>query len=244
MTEADWNCCDDPAPMLEFLENSGRASERKLRLFACACSRRYLHLTRDPRVGEALHVAERFADGLAGDGERSNARKAAQRAAQVRGVATRPEAPKWERRAASLAYYAAARQGMEAAWNVPGLAVEVLVWYAGGYDACEWSSVKVGEGLIHSGLLRDVFGPLPFREVLPDPAWLAWHGGTVVKLAEAAYTEREMLEGTLDNAQLAVLADALEDAGGTNEEVLAHLRQQGQVHVRGCWVVDLLLGKE
>src|SRR5262245_39629450 len=84
VTEAEWVACTDPQVMLEFLR--GKATDRKLRLFAVACSRRYLHLTHDHRVGEALDVAERFADGLASDEERSNARKAAQQAAQVRGV--------------------------------------------------------------------------------------------------------------------------------------------------------------
>ena len=62
MTEQEWLACTDPTPMLEFLQN--KASDRKLRLFAVACSCRCLHLTADDRVGEALDIAERFADGL------------------------------------------------------------------------------------------------------------------------------------------------------------------------------------
>jgi hypothetical protein len=50
-------------------------------------------------------------------------------------------------------------------------------------------------------------------------------------------------EGRLDNARLAVLADALEDVGCTDQEILQHLRAPG-VHVRGCWALDLLLLKE
>jgi hypothetical protein len=48
--------------------------------------------------------------------------------------------------------------------------------------------------------------------------------------------------GTLDNTRLAVLADALEESGCTSEDVLGHLRGPGP-HVRGCWVVDLCLGR-
>jgi predicted DNA-binding WGR domain protein len=65
----------------------------------------------------------------------------------------------------------------------------------------------------------------------------------VLALAQAAYEERIMPSGELDPARLAVLSDALEEAGCDNPDILAHLRSLGP-HVRGCWVVDLLLGKE
>jgi hypothetical protein len=65
----------------------------------------------------------------------------------------------------------------------------------------------------------------------------------VARLAQTAYDERHMPEGKLDNGRLAVLADALEEAGSTSEDMLDHLRGPGP-HVQGCWVVDLLLGRE
>jgi hypothetical protein len=64
-----------------------------------------------------------------------------------------------------------------------------------------------------------------------------------VRLATAIYEERSLPEGTLDGLRLGVLADALEEAGVRDQEILGHLRQQGAVHVRGCSVIDLLLGK-
>lgn len=143
MTEEEWLECVDPKAMLEFL--GGEASDRKLRLFAVACCRRFLHLTNDQRVSKALGIAELFADGLVGDVERSNARKSAQQAAQVRGLVARKDSPKWERRTASLAYYALARRAVEGAWNVPQLAVEVLVWHGGGYNKCDWQAIKKEE---------------------------------------------------------------------------------------------------
>jgi hypothetical protein len=93
-------------------------------------------------------------------------------------------------------------------------------------------------------LLRDIIGPLPFRPVAIGPSWLGWHEGLVVRLAHAAYEQRSLPDGRLDNSRLAVLADALEEAGCQNEELLTHLREQGRVHVRGCHIVDSLLGKE
>ena len=70
-----------------------------------------------------------------------------------------------------------------------------------------------------------------------------WHGGAIPKLAQAVYDERELPSGYLDAGRLAVLADALEEADCTNAEILAHCRGPGP-HVRGCFAVDALLGKE
>ncbi|MBL8796889.1 MAG: hypothetical protein JNM56_23510 [Planctomycetia bacterium] len=79
------------------------------------------------------------------------------------------------------------------------------------------------------GPLRDIFGN-PFRPVTADPAWRT---STVVSLAQAIYDERAF-------DRLPILADALEDAGCDHADMLNHCRQPGD-HVRGCWVVDLLL---
>jgi hypothetical protein len=91
------------------------------------------------------------------------------------------------------------------------------------------------------GFLRELFGN-PFHPVALAPAVLAWNDATVVRLAQAAYDERHMPEGTLENGRLAVLADALEEAGCRDADILGHCRSGGE-HVRGCWVIDLLLGK-
>src|SRR5205823_10487 len=71
-------------------------------------------------------------------------------------------------------------------------------------------------------LLRDLLGN-PFRPATVSPAWLTWHDGLVVRLAQAAYDQRNLPSGLLDNQRLAVLADALEEAGCTNAEILGHL---------------------
>ena len=88
-------------------------------------------------------------------------------------------------------------------------------------------------------MLECMFGPLPFRSVPLAPLWLT---PDVVKLAKAAYEDRHLPSGLPDGGRLAVLADALEDAGSDNADIVAHCRVPGP-HVRGCWVVDLVLGK-
>jgi len=96
-------------------------------------------------------------------------------------------------------------------------------------EACS-SSVRSWKNAV--GFVRCIFGPTPFRPVIIDRSWLTT---TVTQLGEAIYAER-----TFD--RMPILADALEDAGCTNQDILAHCRSAGD-HIRGCWVVDLLLGK-
>jgi hypothetical protein len=76
----------------------------------------------------------------------------------------------------------------------------------------------------------------PFRSSALDPAILAWNEGTVRRIATGIYEERAF-------DRLPILHDALLDAGCDNEDILAHCRSAGP-HARGCWVIDLLLGKE
>ncbi len=89
-----------------------------------------------------------------------------------------------------------------------------------------------------AGILRDIFGN-PFRPVSVSPKWLT---PTVLDLAQATYEERILPAGELDTGRLAVLSDALVDEGCNDAALLDHLRLPGP-HVRGCWAVDLILGK-
>jgi hypothetical protein len=186
--------------MLDFLR--GRASERKLRLFACAWCRRLWHNLEPERNRAAVDVGERYADGAATAEELAAARRRADH--RVRTALARHE-------------------------PTPGALADHAAVYRG----------TPRDSLV--AVLRDIFQPFGTAPAL-DPAWLAWHDGAVTRLARAAYEDRRLPEGTLDPARLAVLADALEDAGCTDTALLGHLRGQGP-HVRGCWAVDLLLGK-
>jgi hypothetical protein len=88
------------------------------------------------------------------------------------------------------------------------------------------------EAAAQADLIRDIFGN-PFRPVTVNPAWRT---ANVSALAQAIYDDRAF-------DRLPILADALEDAGCDNADILNHCRQPGE-HVRGCWVVDWILGKE
>jgi hypothetical protein len=90
-------------------------------------------------------------------------------------------------------------------------------------------------------LLHDLAGN-PFRPPDITPSLLRWNDGTVVKLAGALDEAQSQTGGHLDRDLLAVLADAVEDAGCTDTELVGHLRGPGP-HWRGCWAVDALLGK-
>ena len=225
MTEAEWLACTDPQKMLAFL--CGRASDRKLRLFACACCRRIWHLLSDERSRRAVEVADCFADGLASREELTVARDTADRA--------HFEAP----RSANFRSLNAAPHTAEE--DLSGSAADAAVCAA---DAVE---IAAGGGRRNECrqqvlLLCCIFGN-PFRPVPLDPSWLTWHDATIPKLAQAVYEDREMPSGHLDTTRLAILADALEDAGCTDPEILGHCRGPGP-HMRGCWIVDLLLNKE
>lgn len=86
-------------------------------------------------------------------------------------------------------------------------------------------------------LCLELSGPLPFRAIRMVPSVLSWNDATVVHIAQTIY-EAQSFE------LMPILADALEEAGCDNEEILNHCRHQDPLHTRGCWVIDMLLGKE
>jgi hypothetical protein len=244
MTEAEWRACPFAWDMWGFVW--ARSGDRKKLLFAAACCRRVWPYLDRPESREAVEVAERLADGAAGKEDRIRARKAAKRA--VEGARDDPRG-----RAAGAAH--AALEWWDGHFDGGGVLMQVVdvAGEAAYRAACPQSpeydpnhpAGKAGwlaEGAALAGLLRCVFGPLPFRPVTASPAWLAWQGGAVGKLARAAYDDRLLPSGELDRARLAVLADALEDAGCADAWLLGHLRDPGP-HVRGCHVLDAILSK-
>jgi hypothetical protein len=224
MTEAEWLACDDPQKMLDFLR--GKASDRKLRLFACACCRRIWHLLVHDRSRNGIEVAEKYADGVAKDEELD--------AADDEVSASTNSGP-----AAQAVYHAC---------FAPYHNSYYVYRHAFGAATKASAALASNEGTQGNGqhseraaqveLLNDIFGNL-FRPITSDPAWQT---PTVTSLAAAAYEERSLPSGELEPARLAVLADALEEAGCREQSILDHLRSPGP-HVRGCWTLDLILGR-
>jgi hypothetical protein len=220
MTDSDWRKCDDPARMLKSLGD--KIDSRKLNLFELACCRRLAHLL-DSEDMDRILLAEQRNDGLGGwDRPQHEAASLPQYGRQV---------------AAEIVRRATMRYGVTArATTLAGNAAWAIWFTTHEREIERWDQ----ERLAQCDLLRCIFGHLQFREVTFDPAWRT---PTVAAIAQAAYDERIMPEGTFDLAHLAVLADALEDAGCSGAALLEHLRWD-RLHVRGCWVVDELLGTD
>jgi hypothetical protein len=170
----------------------------------------------DPHTRHAIETAERYADGEGTIKALMQAGKDASRVARTNRKITN------RKMAAHLAELAAGA----ADWD-PGMAVNL-----------NFNSSPTLRKTLAPIIVRDIIGN-PFRPVVISPAWLT---ATVLSLAQAAYDDRTLPAGTLDNTLVAILADALEEAGCQDQDLLVHCRSGGE-HVRGCWVVDLILGK-
>jgi hypothetical protein len=260
MTPTEWQTCTDPAAMLTYL--GGRASDRKLRLFACACCRRIWHLLPQPGSRVAVEAAERFADGQIDKEELAQAEAAGKEVtwAAVQAAHSGWGAPITElARAAWVGVWAAcaAENTAEAhvwtegvlgqTWEEPtarslaARTAQVASWARTvAEDRMTWNGLDAGpadargeaEEVCQADLLRDLFGDGSVCPPLPS-AWLRWHDGCVVKMARAIYDEGRFRD-------LPILADALDDAGCNLPDLLEHCRNP-HPHVRGCWVLDAIL---
>ncbi len=231
MTESEWLNCADPQVMLEFLRE--KTSDRKPRLFAVACCRRIWHLVTDGRSRQAVEVAERFADNLAKTSELKAAcpmrRNDADPCEKVAwGVADRNALISAVITSAATILIASPESSSTQVFEVLERREEEAVT-----KLLEQSNKMVRrEEAEHCQILRDIFGN-PFHHIAIDSSWLT---PAVKALAQSIYDER-----TFD--QMTFLGEELVKSGCDNQEILGHCRGPGP-HARGCWVVDLLLGRE
>jgi hypothetical protein len=230
--EAAWRNQTRLFEMMPLLE--GVISDRKRRLFAVACCRRFASLCPDARIAFALDVAERYADGQATDEERLLAEQGVILAhidLRESRLATEPLVC-WSRQAELLTQAAS-------------LVVAEGIYYAG--DAADYGRLALiasGRGwraeeeeeIAQCGLLREVVGPTPAGRPAFNPAWRVADDHAAEQVARWIYEARAFED-------LPILADALEEAGCCDAAILDHCRQGGD-HVRGCWVVDAVLDRE
>jgi hypothetical protein len=234
VTEAEWLACDDPDRMLDSRERR-QSSARKLNLLACACCRRVIDLLPGPHDREALEDAERMAGA---------------------------------ERDAILAHARGSRLWRLHPADIPAVWRAVFYHYAVGYAPSRCADVRealeecrrvadADERAAQAALCRCVLGD-PLAHLIPDPtptglgadiddflrahcapfrpAVSSWLTETVLSLARQAYESREF-------TAMPILADALQDAGCDSDDILSHCRDTSLTHARGCWVVDLVLGK-
>jgi hypothetical protein len=242
VTEAEWLTGGSVAPLLDFIQ--GGLDRRRLRLFGLACFRRAAHLVPGGPPPDLVAVAERDAEGAADHAELRSAQVAARVLAEGADKDCEAGDISFGPSCAARALFSLldGRPRFAAEWSEEAVATAARDaepdWNA--WDRVE-DGARAAEASAQCALLRDIAGN-PFRPVTVAPAWLSWNGAVVRRLARDAYDSHQQPAGHLDAARLAVLADALEEAGCADAELLGHLRGPGP-HVRGCRVVDLLLGR-
>lgn len=247
MTETEWLETSSPENLLNYLGE--RASRRKRRLFACACVRRIWPLLCDDRLRVAVKAAERFADERASVQVLERARRIARELREKR------QEVEWQQASWMPLSARAAAQAVEAVLEDEPIVMrprdirdrpDVISATRTARAAARAAEAQREEDTpisrepnrrLHTfdavELIHEIFGN-PFRPVTLDAGRLRWKDNLVPKMAQVIYRKRCF-------RNLPILADALEEAGCQDAEILSHCREPRE-HVRGCWVVDSLLG--
>ncbi|VTR98685.1 hypothetical protein [Tuwongella immobilis] len=238
MTEAEWLGAPHLYTLIRLIEE--KASERRRRLLACACCRRTWNLLPDDFIRDILELAEQYADGMVTSGHLRSVQNEPyfdDLQNQLRGRAQ----VKPQQSLRTLYAISAIRDLTSLSVNLVNIILDTSRNPRDDYIPTPIHNETTGGGSIGYDpneldlkirLLHDIFGPrldsLPFVST--------WRTSAAFVLAHQMYQSR-------DFSSMPMLADALEVAGCDNQEILRHCREPG-IHVRGCWVVDLVLGNE
>ena len=233
MTEAEWPTSADPVRLLAHLNRL--PGDRKLLLYAVACCRAHRPLLTHSASREAVDWAEQFADGEAvRDEDYSRLEYVSEGAAfHIEAMEQSGRFAEWfeedDWRSTSLRRLrGAVRTNTTRRTHAAYFANALLTFETSSPFDPTLSSYR---SLLLTAPLRDIFGN-PFRPVAFAPER---RSDTAVAIAQQMYESR-------DFSAMPILADALQDAGCDSADVLDHCRQPGE-HVRGCWAVDLVLGR-
>jgi hypothetical protein len=214
MTPQEWSDCTDPGVMLETLRPT--ATTRKIRLLAVACCRRVWQQLGDPECRRAVALTERVADDPSLRPELFHARARVFEAQQRSDYL-------WENPRVLASFNAAIRTAE------PDFDFDLVTVVAADVQIL---AVRPGIDRELVSLIRDIFRH-PADSIPFDPRWRTRN---VIDLARTIYDDR-LYE------RFPILADALMDAGCEAEELLHHCRHPVE-HVRGCWLLDLILRSE
>lgn len=233
--EVQWLASNDPEWMLRKLDQNAEVNQRKLRLFAVACCRN-LEIWNKliPETQDHLDVAERFADGLATNRELGSASaKSSDAHADAQNeytdVGSDPDRV-YPNRLLWLSHRAVQEVTFVRSVNVDTYSLDCYAATRDAYNVINPGHENVFRAYA-AALLRNIIGN-PYRPVTFDPSWRT---ETVLALARQMYESR-------DFPAMPILADALQDAGCDDAEILNNCRGPGP-HTRGCWVVDMILGR-
>ena len=256
MTEEEWLASDELGPMLAYLRGDRdpereeivardgapeKCSNRKIALFVLSVCQRVQHSPINEPTLQGIALLQRFSEG---EIPLSELVRSLEVICQDEVRTSGPYFPFSSKRVGEpqAAHWIAIKTAIVTAWTVAESAIKRddangyermgLKWRSHERTESEWREAYRLEELCQTALLRDIVGN-PFRPVAFDAAWRT---DTAVSLAKGMYESR-------DFGAVPILADALQDAGCTSDDVLNHCRDAKQVHVRGCWVVDLVLGK-
>lgn len=221
MTEEEWLACEDPERMYFFATEEAEQT-RKSRMLGCACARRLWHLL-DPLYQTAIEVAEKYEDDRASADDLDRVVEAVTAAmyTDYRGQT--------DIELARIVVEMATHR--KAAFPDLDKAASAFAWDAENAEN-DWDDAREQEVAVQVTLVHDIFGN-PFRPVTFSQEWRTF---TTVAMAKQMYESR-------DFSAMPILADAFQDADCDSTDILDHCRGVG-LHVRGCWVVDMLLEKE
>jgi len=246
MDETTWQITvGRPYDMLRHVRT--RLSARKMQLIACACCRIIWDQLRDARLRSIVETVERHADGLVSD---SAFHESAQQAVAL--VTSVFSAPTENAQTRSTPEAAAAL----AVQSVVGMPVDdalrrTLDWVS----ACAQRLAPMGErtrvrdqtSRAFCNLFREIVGN-PFQERNVIPEWLPQdavaHPSWMTKVSSTARSIAEAIRDDQGFMRMPILADALEDVGCVDDELLIHMRDPEIAHARGCWALDLVLGSQ
>jgi hypothetical protein len=222
LTEEEWHISNDPQAMLGVLRGCAVATERKCRLYACTCAE--LAISQLPNRADYQHIltiAEKTAEGSAQHIEVQDASK--------EGISL--EINSTTRTIARIAAAVSCTLERESYTGACRVLDDLL------HE--DLAALELVKRELYAHLLRCIFGnpyrgyKVGFRPVALNPAWRT---SDAIALARGIYDDRAF-------DRMPILADALQDAGCDNDDILTHCRDTRSPHARGCWVVDLVLGK-